>query len=500
MISHIYRHCVSSATMAALALLVVRAVCILARAEEPYALWATTASGLGTPGRMAASPAGDLYLLKGSGSSGALLKFDPKGRLVSSNAFSSLPGQFTHVNDIKLSSLGHMHLTGRGGANGTNAFAVAKLNAAGELAWVSRESTLLTNSPNYALVSAPDSQGNLWVVGDSRGGISLGTFALGEGTGLLLCRYSTEGQVLSVHRIDYQGVDANSSVYVYDFELDAAGNLFLSGFLYGGITNFGGTAVYPSNQRGDGYIAKFNSAGGFEWVRLAQVQGTIGMSMAVDRQGNTYFLESSMRLGKLDSNGQLLWAKQFSGSWLSLFPQGITVDATEHPVFTGEIDGTAWFDAIGLTAQTSSYTDFFIARADADGNIQWAMRGGGAEYDRGDRVVCDASGNIFLGAEIRKSVGNFDGLALTPANAGTGSTTITLAKISPTPPVKIMSASGAANVSWPAKSTNYVLEAFTSLTAVSWNAVTNTPTVTATERSVQLPLTGNAKFFRLREP
>ncbi|MSU37454.1 MAG: hypothetical protein EXS36_20630 [Pedosphaera sp.] len=28
--------------------------------------------------------------------------------------------------------------------------------------------------------------------------------------------------------------------------------------------------------------------------------------------------------------------------------------------------------------------------------------------------------------------------------------------------------------------------------------VTNTPTVTTNERSVQLPLTGNAKFFRLR--
>jgi hypothetical protein len=409
MISRIYRHSVSSAAMAALVLFVGLAICTLARAEEPYAIWATTASGLGTPGRMAASPAGDLYLLRGSGSSEALLKFDPKGRLVSSNAFSSLPGQFTHVNDIKLSSLGHMHLTGRGGANGSNAFAVAKLNAAGELLWVSRESTLLTNSPNYALVSVPDSQGNLWVVGDSRGGISLGAFALGEGTGLLLCRYSTEGQVLSVHRIDYQGVDANSSVYVYDIGLDAAGNLFLSGFLHGGITNFGGTAVYPSNQSGDGYIAKFNSSGGFEWVHLAEVQGTIGMSMAVDRQGNTYFLEGSMRFGKLDSNGQLLWAKQFSGSWLSLFPQhrgGRNGPSGVH----GEIDGTAWFDAISLTAQTSSYTDFFIARADADGNIQWAMRGGGDEYDRGDRASATRQATSSWAQKSEKTSGTSTGL------------------------------------------------------------------------------------------
>jgi hypothetical protein len=45
-----------------------------------------------------------------------------------------------------------------------------------------------------------------------------------------------------------------------------------------------------------------------------------------------------------------------------------------------------------------------------------------------------------------------------------------------------------------------MLEATTLLPAVSWSAVTNTPTVTTNERSVQLPLTGNTTFFRLRKP
>ena len=48
--------------------------------------------------------------------------------------------------------------------------------------------------------------------------------------------------------------------------------------------------------------------------------------------------------------------------------------------------------------------------------------------------------------------------------------------------------------------TNYVLEATTSLPAVSWTTVTNTLNVTATNRSVQPPLTGNARCFRLRQP
>ena len=75
-----------------------------------------------------------------------------------------------------------------------------------------------------------------------------------------------------------------------------------------------------------------------------------------------------------------------------------------------------------------------------------------------------------------------------------------VAKIAQAPPLKIAPSPGAATLSWPAKATNYVLEAATSLPALSWATVTNTPTVGPTERSVQLPLTGSAKFFRLRQP
>jgi len=55
-------------------------------------------------------------------------------------------------------------------------------------------------------------------------------------------------------------------------------------------------------------------------------------------------------------------------------------------------------------------------------------------------------------------------------------------------------------LSWPVQATNYVLEAATSLPAVSWEAVTNAATVGATERSVQTPIMGGSRFFRLRRP
>ena len=71
----------------------------------------------------------------------------------------------------------------------------------------------------------------------------------------------------------------------------------------------------------------------------------------------------------------------------------------------------------------------------------------------------------------------------------------------PAPPIlKTTRSDATLTIAWPVGATNYVLEATTSLPAVSWNTVTNNPTIGATERSVQLSLTGNAKFFRLRQP
>ena len=66
--------------------------------------------------------------------------------------------------------------------------------------------------------------------------------------------------------------------------------------------------------------------------------------------------------------------------------------------------------------------------------------------------------------------------------------------------LKISRSGQTLRLSWPTFATNYILETTTSLPAASWEVVTNTPTVTAPSRCVQLPLTGPSQFFRLRQP
>lgn len=477
-----------------------------AHAEEPYVVWAKTSPWGYGPGSMAFTPQGEVLVLTYSfrEEHRRLLKFDAQGRLVSSNLVSSLPGQMAVIQGIATDSTGATFLGGWGGPDGGNAFSVVKLNASGELAWVSRESTPLSGSPNYAAALAPDAQGNLWVLGVSQGPFTLGSFAFGDGHGPLLCKLDRDGQVLWAGRIEHQ---STGGVYVYDLAVDSGSNVLISGWLAGGSADFGGTTVYPGamlgNNWGDSFIAKYNPSGSLLWVRLSDLTegrgGFTGMSIAVDRQNNTYYLASGLRFGKLDPNGGLLWEKEFSGAFLS-YRQGIAVDATDQPVFTGEISGTVRFDDIVLISQATAWQDFFIAKADASGNIQWAMRGGGGPQARGYSVLCDKSGNIFLGAVIEGTTARFDGITLNLRPVVDGYPTVVLAKISPTPPLALTRSAQGADLTWAAKATNYVLEATTSLPAISWNPVTNSPTISGRDRKLQLPFTGAAKFFRLHKP
>jgi hypothetical protein len=65
-------------------------------------------------------------------------------------------------------------------------------------------------------------------------------------------------------------------------------------------------------------------------------------------------------------------------AWLES-PGGIAVDAQDSPVFTGEFVGIVQFGPFTLRARYNPLFlgDFFVAKASPQGQIQWAMAGGG---------------------------------------------------------------------------------------------------------------------------
>ncbi len=161
----------------------------------------------------------------------------------------------------------------------------------------------------------------------------------------------------------------------------------------------------------------------------------IGKSITVDNSGNiytagvfrgtadfdpgpgTYNLTTSglddIFITKLDVSGDLIWAKQFRGADNNqIF--SIAVDDSGNVYTTGYFGGTADFDpGPGVFNLTSTfYFDAYVVKLNAFGNLIWAKRLGGADYDYGRSVAINNAGEVYV-------AGSFEGTADFDPGAGT---------------------------------------------------------------------------------
>jgi hypothetical protein len=127
-------------------------------------------------------------------------------------------------------------------------------------------------------------------------------------------------------------------------------------------------------------------------------------------------------LVKLDSDGNLVWRKQF-GDDTYQYGDGVATDASDNVIVTGRYSGTIDFGKGPLTS-AGDY-DVFIAKYDASGGAVWSMGFGDAGLQTGTAVAADAQGNVFV-------TGLFDGTLpmppLTPLT-GAGNTDVFVAKL-----------------------------------------------------------------------
>jgi hypothetical protein len=286
--------------------------------------------------------------------------------------------------------------------------------------------------------------------------------------------------------------------------LDRDGNILVTGILLKGPADFGGTVVNVAGP----YVAKYNAAGEVQWVR----PGYGYRGVAADKHGNIYFngavpgYTAIMHCGKFTPAGDLIWERVIPGA----YGYSLALDGKDEPVFAGEFYGTVNLDGHVVSAVPNTEQKTLLCKANAAGVFEWAVGDAGQALIRALSVVCDGSGNIYAVGDVHCIYR--DGLVCDPGLLGSfalppqtdGSPDFFVARLFDPSAVAVQlkitrTASGVA-LSWPVQATNYVLEAAATLPAISWYPVTNNPTVGPTERSVELPITGAAKFFRLRAP
>jgi hypothetical protein len=194
-----------------------------------------------------------------------------------------------------------------------------------------------------------------------------------------------------------------------------------------------------ANNQNDIFISKVDANGNFVWAKqLAGIDLKDATSVGVDAAGNVYTTGffygtvdfdpgvgvsnltskgyNDIFISKLDASGNFVWAKQM-GSLYGDSGYAITVDSAGNVFTTGSFSDTCDFDPnAGVSNMTALVENIFISKLDTNGNYVWAKSMGGIAYNRGKAITLDASGNVYVG-------GTFGGTTDFDPNAGVANLT-----------------------------------------------------------------------------
>ena len=311
---------------------------------------------------------------------------------------------------------------------------------------------------------AVDGSGNSYVFGSYSGILTLGAFAFTNNTGadLYVAKYDAAGTCLWGRVVGGPGVEAPQ-----DLAVDAAGNVFVTGYFEDNVT-FGSTTLTAGaaiTQRGALFVGKLNTAGTWQWATKFGVDTrqprttTVALALAPDGDvllGGTFndaatrgafpFAFGSIVLSTTASTSDVFAARldPTGATWRWAIQAGtpdfdgataVATDAAGNAYLTGFFNGTVAFGAQSVTA-TGTAADVFVAKLNPAGQWVWANSGGGSSPDAGSAIATDAAGNCAIAGRI---IGSFGGtvtfgsttLVLNPGRVSSGPDVL-VAKLSST--------------------------------------------------------------------
>ena len=292
---------------------------------------------------------------------------------------------------------------------------IAKYDGAGSFLWARQAGG---SASDEARAIAVDASGNSYVTGlftspsATFGGITLtnhGSFDV------FVAKYDNTGNVLWAKGVGDSDNDEGLAIAV-----DKAGNSYVTGVFAGS----------PGGGIWDMFIAKYDSAGTLLWFKRAGGAGDDrGNGIALDGNGNIYVVGAfasptltfesttltnagsfSAYLAKYDSAGNFLWVRQTQGSGND-GASGVGVDATGNVYMTGGFSSSSIsFGGITITNSGPSEHDIFVAKYDPDGNILWAKQAGGAEgFDYGSSIAVTETGSSYVSGFFGSDNAYFNG-------------------------------------------------------------------------------------------
>jgi hypothetical protein len=227
-----------------------------------------------------------------------------------------------------------------------------------------------------------------------------------------IARYDSLGNYLWSNSIN-----SKQLVTIRDIELSRNKNyIYVVGDFMDTASFQGSSNTFASNGVFDVFIAKYDTAGVYQWaISFGGPAPDWGYDIVIDNLDNVYVTGSflvftdfdpgagtasistiagspDIFLAKYDLNGNYVWAKSAGSNG---FDEGLAldIDLSGMVYLTGFIGGTSTFDMLNVSNNGSN--DIFLAQYDSNGNAQWAKNFGGPGSDRGTDVKWE-NGVVYL--------------------------------------------------------------------------------------------------------
>jgi hypothetical protein len=268
---------------------------------------------------------------------------------------------------------------------------------------------------DYVAGLSTDHQGNLYFSGWFYEDAYFDTFHISS-YGLedaFICRITTDGEVKWV--LHGGGLDTDQAIRV---NVSPTGTFIVFTGYYRDYAQFGPFSFFGSEGR-EFFIARVDTNGTYKWVFSAPGNSDeVGYGIDVDPFGNIYSLgyfysyywlvgsyllinqgEFDCSLMKIDSAGNLIWAKRFGGYYDDVPRPLIYYD--NYLYIGGYHYGQG--DFLGIPLSGMGGRDQFVVKADTLGNGIWACDGISLWDDEMIQLDLDSTGNVY-------SSGGFNGV------------------------------------------------------------------------------------------
>lgn len=312
-----------------------------------------------------------------------LAKYDPQGRPLWSQRFDLSGGLDDRIYGVAIDVFDNVVVVGDTDvAPATSDIWVARFDPEGDMQWSTTFDGPLGQNDGGRGV-ATDGEGNVAIAGFVRTG-------------------ANDNDIFVAH-LRPQGTtdwtDTIAGPEVFDdrgraVAADAEGNVFVAGYVsHGGFDR-------------NVWLRKYDPEGTAEWTEqwdspsMADDAGfgvTVGTDGSVAVAGHTPVVADNQDiwLGRWDTDGELLWFKQFGGQSF-VNDQGFAVAA----------DSANNFIVAGFRGISETDSDIWMRKYDEGGNVVWsqAVAGRGADRDQATAIAVDRDDNLLVTGEIRHAV------------------------------------------------------------------------------------------------